>query len=302
VNRARLAVAALSVLAMAAQAFGGEPASAPAARETERLAVQKQALVNRLLYDSPAIRNIDSNGDAGSREHLAAARASHRRAQMLIQAGDAAGAEAALNEAMWLIGKARQRSPDMAARLVELRVRYAQLSASVDSLRGSFEKHNARLPAARRPAGEAVLARANQAVENARSLADSDQLREANQELAEAESVLLAGINQVLGSTTLDYSQRFEAPADEFANELERNRSYAELVPLALAEFRPSQEAVRFVGQHVDGNRELRAQAERHAARRDFASALSTLRAGTQLLQRALTVAGLVMPAEGTRP
>jgi hypothetical protein len=106
----------------------------------------------------------------------------------------------------------------------------------------------------------------------------------------------MAGLNAMLGSSTLQYAKRFETPAEEHAYELERNRSYRELVPVAIAELKPRREAVVLVERYVAANARQLEAAEGHAAAGRLPEAIDALRSGTNSLQAALAAAGLAVP------
>lgn len=290
--RVACAFAALS----GAVAFGQAPAPAPDRRAFD----QKESLVRRLVFDSPAEQRILASGNEEARSHFARARAQHARAVALAESGSLKDAETELNAAMWAVGKARQLVPDAAARAVDQRVRYASLSRTVETLTGSYETNLARAKGL--PRGTAVsdsrLEAVRARVEEARSLASSERDSEAVVALEKAERELMAGLNGLLGSATIRYATKFESPADEYAWELERNRSYRELVPVALAELKPRREAVTLVERYVATNRTHLADAERLAGSSQFGPAIDALRSGTTFLQAALAAAGLVMPKD----
>lgn len=297
----RIALAAASCACIAAHAALGEArVPSPAVMVTRQLVEQKEVFLKRVLSDSPAARRIETSNNAEARKFLAGAQESYGKAVLSIKQGDIAGADRQLNEATWLIGKARQLVPDPLTRNVEHRARYAQMLESVESLRISYQRHLQR--AERQPpeaaVNDATLSKAAQFVDSAKSLANAEQVVQANQALGDAERILMVGLSRVLGARTIEYAQRFETLADEYAYELERNRSYADLIPIALAEFKPTGEASREVRKLVDTNRQLREQAQQHAARKDHRSALTALRGGTVHLQNALAAAGLRVPQD----
>jgi hypothetical protein len=96
----------------------------------------------------------------------------------------------------------------------------------------------------------------------------------------------------------LTYALKFETLQEEYAYELDRNRSYEELVPVALTEMRPSLDVIRSVGRYVERNQALREQAQAQAGRKGFRNALRILRTGTEQLQRALADTGVIVPSE----
>ncbi|MBI3935889.1 MAG: hypothetical protein HY323_02850 [Betaproteobacteria bacterium] len=295
-------LAMIALLAAVLPATAAEPQRAgamPAAPGQTRQAVeQKEAFLRRLLGDSPVASRIAKSGNAEAQKFMAAAREHHAKAAALLQGGDAAGADRALNEALWMTGKARQLVPDTMYRLIEQRVRYARLLETVESLKASYERHLARLTP--RPVGgfaaREQLDRITQLVDEARNYANSEQVSESVAVLERAEQVLLVALNRVLGSATIEYSQQFETFVEEFEYEMARNRSYGELIPLALRELKPPPEAARLIQRYVESNIALRGAAQRHAAKKDYHAALASIRDGTGYLQRALASAGLVVP------
>lgn len=285
----------------AAAAQPAAPGAAPAAPPSAQVVRQKEALVRSLLGASPVAARIGASQSADAKQFFATAQDHYNQAVLHIQTGDVAKAEQFLNDAMWNIGRARQLVPDPAARLVEDRVRYARLLEGVESLRGSYGRHVVRLKGQAAAAGqERELQRIDALVEEARTHMNSEKAADAVRVLEQAEKALLLGMNRILGSATLEYAETFDSPAEEFAYELERNRSFNDLVPVAMSELKPGEDARRLINRYVDQNRAMRDQAQHEAQGKDYKAALKTIRTGTGYLQRALLAAGLVMPKDST--
>jgi len=265
---------------------------------------QKEALVRRVLEDSPASRRIAGSSDAQARSFLAAAAEQHRNAVASIKSGDLKSASRLLDDAMWSAGRARQLVPDPSSRAIGDRVEYARVVASVQALRASYLRHLPRAQGAARGKGATVaerdadLERVDALIEDANSLANAESFAQAIRAVQHAEIGLVNGLTRLLGSSTLMYALKFETLQEEYAYELDRNRSYEELVPVALTERRPSSDVIRNVGRFVARNQTLREQAQSQALRKDFRTALRSLRAGTEQLQRALADTGIIVPTE----
>ena len=140
-------------------------------------------------------------------------------------------------------------------------------------------------------------------MDQARKLAES-QVRAATSMMLAAQKSMLQGYSSVIGSDTVVYSQTFSSPKEEYRYELERNKSYQELIPLAKAELKPSPEVLLKMETMVEENRVKLKLAEVKAGQFDFTAAVASLREGTEALQRALLDAGLVVPgmqAEGMK-
>lgn len=297
----RLLWLAAAACACAAHAAAAEPVvPSPAVVPSRQLIEQKAAFLKRVLSDSPAIKRISGSRNEEAMKYFAEAQRNYRDALQSIRTNDISGADKQLNEATRLIGKARQLAPDPLVRDAAPQVRYAQVLASVESLRVTYSRHlQVSNPSPAGPAvADALLARVGQLVDRAKELARSEQLAQANRALGEAERALMTGLGRILGSKTIEYSLRFQSATDEFAYELERNHSFRELVPIALEGFKPAAVAVREAEQLIEGNRLLREQAQQLAAAGDHRAALAALRKGTAQLQEALAVTGLRVPQE----
>lgn len=286
------------VLVAALAAAGAAWAQSPARTPVE----QKEALVRRLLNDSPAVTRIEASGDAEARAFFGRARERHASAVILLQAGQPERAESELNEAMWLAGKARQRVPDTMRRSIELRVQNRAMMLAIDSLRGSYQRQLARtrgVDPATGPRDEA-LAAIDSRIEEAASFGNSEHVERVNTVLKAVERDLMAALSRILGSASLDYTQRFATQAEEFAFEVARNHGYQDLLPVAREVLGPDREASSAMAGYVAHNAARLERAQKSAARGDYAAALGAVREGTALLQAALTAAGLVVPRESS--
>lgn len=259
---------------------------------------QKEALVRRLLDDSPGVKRIEASADAEAKEYFRGARERHARAVLLLEGSHLARAEAELNEAMSLVGKARQRVPDPALQAVELRAQNRAMLRAIESLRASYEAHLARLGGNGAARADAALARIAALIDEARGRVDSEHVIEANAVLRAVERELMTALGAVLGSNTIDYAVRFDSPAEEYAFESARHGSYAELVPLAREELRPGPAAAALIDRHVAAAAALAERAAMSAVRREYAPALETIRQATAQLQGALAAAGLAVPGD----
>lgn len=269
---------------------------------------QKEILVKRLLNDSPAVQRIEASSSAEAKEHFRSARERHERAVALLQAGDLGGADAQLNEALWMAGKARQLVPDPMQRAIELRVQNRAMLRAIESLHASYQTHLARAQGLPRgsAATDARLAALNARLDEAMSFSNSEHVQEANAILHAVERDLMAALTAILGSDTIDYAQRFETQAEEFAYEMSRNRSYQELLPVARSELKPGRDAAALMERYAASSAVHLERAEKNAARRDYAAAIDAARQATAYLQSALTAAGVTLPRDagdnGSKP
>lgn len=292
-----LAGAHAQTAAVPAQGAG----SAVSAMKAAPAVFHKLRFLEQLLGDSPMVKRIESSGNGAAIGFLNAAIEHQQSALEQLRVGLLADAEKSLNDAILNAGRARQLVPENSHRAISDRVRFARLLTGVESLRANYERHLRQRGGFVRTAipEDEQLERVDALIEDARGLASAERLLDASRVLENAEHGLLLGLNRVLGSTTLRYAERFDNPGDEYAFETQRNASYAELVPVAIHEYRPTQDALRLMSRHVERNKLLRGQADEAAGRREWRVALRTIRAATAELQRALAAAGLTVPRDG---
>ena len=263
--------------------------------------VQKQALARSLIEDASAAGRIQASQDAEALRLFALAKDSYASAITAMKVGNYSNAEKQLNEAMVAMSKARQQVPDAAALAVKQRVEYEEKLKSVESLKKSYLgylKSSGQKSGKDKETEESANLGINRLMDAARKHAAENQLVDALRALEKAEQVMRAATKRVLGSTQLDYTPKFETPAEEYAYELERNRSYLELIPVAIAEFNPTDEAKKNVVGLVERNRLALDQAREYAGQKEYRQALASVHTGTGYLLLALTAAGLVVPQE----
>jgi hypothetical protein len=304
-NAVPIAIAAsLAALAWVAP-VGSQPTPAPADRLPASAAdprvqavEQKRVMVERILRGSPVATRIAGGASDEARKLLATAKDLHDQAAGHLAAGRAAAADALLNDAMSQIGRARSLVPDPAAAAGEERTRHQKLLESIGALEHSYRANVARQSAhgAKETTADRERESAEKLVADARALAGADRYAEANALLDRALATMLRDFNVHLGGQALIYSRAFPRAQDEYAFELERNRSYESLVPLAITEYRPGKDALALIERYVEENRLLRERAERLAASNNMKSAVKNLQEATDALQRALQAAGLAVP------
>lgn len=263
---------------------------------------QKQAFARSLIEDAPAAERIQASQNAEALRLFALAKDSYSSALAALKNGNFASAEKQFNEAMSAMGKARRLVPDAAALVAKQRAEYAQKLESVESLKKSYLaylKSAGRKPGATdKETEESASLGIFRLMEAAKKHAAEGQPGDALRALEKAEQVMRSALSRVLGSAVLEYTMKFETPAEEYAFELERNRSYLELIPVAIAELKPSDEAKQKIEGLVERNRVAIEQAHEYAGQKDYRRALASVNTGTGYLQLALTAAGLVVPHE----
>ncbi len=263
---------------------------------------QKQALARSLIEDVSVAGRIQASQDAEALYLFALAKDNYSSALAALKERNFASAEKQLNDAMAAMGKARRQVPDTAALAIKQRGEYEEKLKSVESLKKSYlgylKSAGQKSGAKDRETEESASLGINRLMEAAKKHATENQPGDALRTLEKAEQVMRSAMNRVLGSVVLDYAPKFETPAEEYAYELERNRSYLELIPVAIAQLKPTDEARQNVESLVERNRVAINQSREYAGQKDYRQALASVHTGTGYLQLALTAAGLVVPQE----
>ena len=280
----------LTALALAPAAWAQAPAGGDGGQR--RLIEQKRDLADNMLYQSAGAKRIAASSDQAAQQQLAEARGLFDRARAALDANDLKTADSLLSEALRKMSKAARQVPDAAAEEDEKRQRFNKTLAEIEGFQSAYESSMQRLGS---ESTAAALKQVSESVTKAKSLADKGKWDEANQVLSDAHGVMVNSMNKLLASKTITYELKFDSPKAEFEYELKRNQSYEELVPMALANFRPPEDVVKQVEEFVGKGQELRAAAKKQAVAGDYQSALDTLSESTGYMQTAVEQAGAVM-------
>jgi len=302
-DKSRFAWAALM---LAGGALAADPAqqaarpdAVPAAETAESLQAKfdnKMRLVKLLLAQSPAVQRIPQSDNAQAKKKLADAQALYAKAGLELNAGRTEGAIKLLDQALLEIVSAARLVPDPAQLAAAERTRYTSQSEALRTFLAMQRTVSARMAAKKTVPGTQDAERINGMVAKAEALAAAGNHKDANAVLADAYDAVVGSLNRMLMSETIVYDQKFDTPAEEFQFELARNRSFEELVPIALAQLSPSPDAVQQSERAAQQGKALREAAQKQAAGGDYPSALKTIQDATGHLQRSLRTAGVLVP------
>lgn len=303
-RQSRLPWAAI-VLAGAVSVAGGLPspaiaqaAGAQSAASLQSALENKTRLVKLLLSQSPALLRIPQSNNAQAKKKLADVEALYAKASTEAGAGRPAAAVKLLDEALREIAAAARLVPDPAQQAAQERTRYTSLVESTRTFVSLYQNLSSRM-AARKvaiPAGSFDFERVGGMLAKAEGLAAGGDHKNANAVLGDAYKAVVGALSRMLMAETIVYDLKFESPADEFKHELARNRSYEELLPLALAQMNTPRETATLAERYGQQSKELRDVAQKQAAAGDFQAALKVIQDATGQLQRALRVAGVIVP------
>lgn len=279
-----------AMIAAAALALAG---AAGAQADPRRAVEQKVDFAGMLALRSPLVARINSGSSEPARELLRQAVEHYQMAVTALKVGDLPGAEREASQAILAVGKARQLVPDDARKSVEQRLRYREKYRSVEALVASYERSR---QAARQPASD-EWRETLRLIEHAQAASASERMVEAIALLEEVQQRMLRQTSVLLGDT-VDYTMRFDGPAQEYEYELARYRSLEELVPTALRELRPMAGMRAQAEMHLDRAHRLAQAAQQQADNRQHDAANLSIRDAITEVQNALAATGLSIPQE----
>jgi hypothetical protein len=257
---------------------------------------QRLQLVARMIGDTASVQRIQSSGNTQAQTNYEEARVHHSAALDFMAHNDLSQARRSADEALRHIGTARRLAPDAPTRQAAARQRHDQLLASLDRLVAAWRRRADAAGTAPPAKDSERLTATLGLMASAAHLAADKRYDEASNLLMQAERHVLEGMNGLLQSTTLDYSNRPSTPVEELDQELARHRGLADLVPLAISDLKPRVEALALIERYNETSTTLRTQALQQQQAGDLTQALVHIRNATMYVQRALQAAGLVVP------
>jgi len=179
--------------------------------------------------------------------------------------------------------------------LEEMRGEYEGVLASVQSFE---ESHDAAKRSAQKEKREIVD---YDAKEVARLLAEADNLAKSNSfkqainKARLAERAIAEAMNAMLGSRTLVYELKFDTPKDEYEYEVNRYRSYMELIPVAIEVKKPAKASVDLMQRYVDKGQFFHDKSQESASVGNYTEALVIIKDATMEVRRGLMLLGVSM-------
>ena len=173
----------------------------------------------------------------------------------------------------------KQRYSDMQKHLAQQKKSYAdvrQQTVSQDGIVVDYKRDEvARI--------EASAARHANAAAYTAGLAD----------LQRVDKIITSAINDMLDSQTVTYTLDIESPEGEYNYEYDRYLGYAELIPVAIEEKKPSEGEMMLVNGFVTKADAMRAKGEAMAQQESYPEAIRLMQEGTKMVRKALRMLGV---------
>jgi len=265
---------------------------ADAKSETERLLTQKALMLEAYLGSQRAADALRS-GEPKNIEVVERARADLAEGAEALGRGDLKRAEQSLNAGLrqvsTLVLQQGARAANPAAKKGDFKARRSQIDSFIRSLEAGSD-------AASLSPWTGRLAVAKKGLQQADAHYDQEKYAEAHARLVSIYEDVVVIVGEARRNQSIVYRLAFATPADEYAYELERNKSYEILVDIAIAEKPNPDKALRpYILKLVGQSRELREQAGAQAASGDHLKAIGTLEDATKHLVKALRSAGVMV-------
>lgn len=276
----------IAIISMQADAFAQQ---ASAAAITSRL-----SFVEKLIFESSAARKVEESGKAEALTLKADAEQHFTAAQAKNEAGDTAGAEAELNEAVRSMRAAVQAAGDGEQVTEKKSADFARRRESVDALMLAHERI-----ATEKGLGERhreLAARVETELHAADELLDEGKADEARAALDATYETVKVSVESLREGETLVRELKFETKKDEYLYELDRNDTHRMLIQVLLAEKMEDERARTTAEGFISKAENLRGEAETEAGRERYEEAIGLLEQSTKELIRAIRSAGIYIP------
>jgi len=282
----------LAVLSTLSVGMASAQQQADAKSETERLLSQKALMLEAYLGSQRTLEALRS-GEPKNLEVVERARADLAEGAEALGKGDLRRAENSLNAGLrqvsTLVLQQGARAANPAAKKGNFKSRRGQIDSFIRSLEAGSDATSLSPWTGR-------LAVAKKGLQQADALYDQEKFAEAHARLVSIYEDVVVIVGEARRNQSIIYRLTFATPAEEYAYELERNKSYEILVDIAIAEQQNSDKALRpYILKLVGQSRELREQAGAQAANGDHLKAIGTLEDATKHLVRALRSAGVMV-------
>lgn len=276
--------------------IGGEAIERPAvpAKQTvvsEAEVKRKLNYAEMVINSSSSMKRVEASDIIQAKRLAAQAKELLSNAKSALAAGNNAMAMQAVNAALQQASAAIHLVPSQPEQ-VDYKARYSQMSDQLRSFDNAYEKNLARGMKAK-SGQELDKAKFDQLIKEADGLAGQEQFEEAVKRLDRAYEMLTAALGALLQSQTVVYDKNFATPKEEYEYELSRYNSYADLIPLAIDQRKPSEQIISQMNALAARAKEIRDEGVGLADKGDHKQAILALQAATERLQRALRLAGV---------
>ena len=274
--------------------------SQPMAQTDKRVPVtpsntdQKAKFVGNLVTQSVASRTIESSNDADAKKALQTARSLVEQAKVDMAASRWEAADGKLNQAVENVMGHSRRLSERSVKSDRAQEIYASRVASVKAMMDAYT----RVAEEKKQAGRAVERKqaVQQTLNEAEAMSAKGNYEGALVVVERAYTSITKEVSALRDGDKLTKTLKFDSAADEYVYEIDRNDSHFFLLKLTISEKNPDPMILKQVEDIRGKAQGLRNDAEGKAKKNDHKKAIDQLGESTDLLIRALRMAGAYIP------
>ncbi len=128
---------------------------------------------------------------------------------------------------------------------------------------------------------------------SAQAHADAQHYSAAITDVEQADRIVTTALNEMLDSRTVKYELNLDTPQGEYEYEHNRYLGYAELVPVAIEEKKPSAGQMMLLNNFVDKSKAMNAKGEAMAEDGNYPDAIRLMQEATKQVRKALRMLGV---------
>lgn len=252
---------------------------------------QKLSYASLVFMSKPAKRVLASD-NAKAKELLEVSRGKLADARSLHEKGDNNAAMSLIDDALRNMSLASQMVPSE-GRKEEQKQRYAEALDHLQQQRVSHAEAVERMSSM----GEESIAYDEAAVESYKAAAlgfvEKGEYGKALVSIQDADKLVTLAINEMLDSQTVKYELNLDTPEGEYEYEHNRYLGYAELIPVAIEEKKPSKGQLSLLEGFVNKGEAMSKKAEEMASENNYPDAIRLMQEATKQVRRALRMLGI---------
>jgi hypothetical protein len=261
------------------------------ATSAQRLAEDKLKLLGAIINKSVSVKRIEQSGDSQAMGLLGQAKDYHREAGDLIARGCIKESDQKLNNGLRAIEDAAHIVVDARYKTEIAEKEYKHRVGRIKSFRDAYS----RIVAEKGENTGKYLdeARLDKLLASANAQAQENDFVQANKTIEKAVYMTELALSLVRDQETLIHELKFESVEDQYAYELETNRSYSKLLDLVLKNSDESSPTYTAIEELVRRNDESKATADKIFSAGKTQEALEYLEEGTGHLINAVRYTGI---------
>lgn len=286
------AVSKTYIAVLLAMLFYGVNAYSATDNERSASIYNKLKLLDWLVHTSPTSIRIEESGDVEAMRQLLRSQEMWHQASEHNDRGEYDLAEVHINAGLKIMaGMSRKYKDEDRVKKARIDL-YKQVKDHVDMFISAFDRIEMEK-------GEDDVKnlldreKLSALVAEAEAQYTDGDLAMANHLMRQAADMVDTALSDARHQDVLLHELSFESLEEEYAYEVNRNKSYVLLIDLMKKKTAVSEASDSYVQKLINENRELRDQAEGHAMQGDYEQGIAVLEKGTEKLSRALRVSGV---------